>query len=56
MKKCIFSMVDYIEQPCIKKKIKKFQFIMNKNVIRELSSVDDVSNQIYKNLKTIKLE
>lgn len=34
---------------------KKFQFIMNKNVIRELSSVDDVSNQIYKNLKTNKI-
>ncbi len=28
---------------------------MNKNVIRELSSVDEVSNQIYKNLKTKKI-
>ena len=39
-----------------KKRIKKnFQFIMNRNVIRELSSVDEVSYQIYKILKTQKI-
>ncbi|MAZ07093.1 MAG: hypothetical protein CMM99_01315 [Rickettsiales bacterium] len=38
-----------------KNKIKKnFRFIMNRNVIRELSSVDEVSYQIYKILKTKK--
>jgi GDP-L-fucose synthase len=37
-----------------KKKTKTFKFLMNQNVLRELSSVENVVDQIYKNIKNNK--